>query len=60
MAFKTFKTSREAINLRALGDRIAAIRCSIGDVDVPRNSGIRRSESKRHLLENIAERGGSW
>ena len=60
MAFKTFKTRREPITLEALGERIAARRAALGNPDVPRNSGARRTSSKRALLKAIEEAGGKW
>ena len=60
MAFKTFKTKREAISLAALGDEIAERRLAAGAVEVPRNSGTRRTASKAALLEQIAKTGGNW
>ena len=60
MAFKTFKTKREPISLAALGDEIAERRLAVGVVDVPRNSGTRRTASKTALLEQIAKTGSHW
>jgi len=60
MAFKTLKTKREAINLAMLGEEIAQRRIVVGDVRLPRNSGIRRTASKTALLEQIAKMGGNW
>ncbi|MDE2569624.1 MAG: hypothetical protein KGM93_11975 [Sphingomonadales bacterium] len=60
MAFKTLKTTREAISLAALGERIAERRFMVGPVDVPRNAGTRRTPAKKALLEQIAKTGGKW
>jgi hypothetical protein len=60
MAFKTFKTKREAISLSQLGEGIAAARKVAGGVVVPRNSGLRRTEGKRELIEQISKAGGNW
>ena len=60
MAFKTFKTKREAISLSQLGEGIAAARKTAGSVVVPRNSGLRRTESKRKLIEQISRNGSNW
>ena len=60
MAFKTFKTKREAISLSQLGEGIAAARKVAGGVVVPRNSGLRRTQGKRTLLEQISRNGGNW
>lgn len=47
MAFKTFKTRREPAKLEELGARIAQREAVLGGVDVPRNTGTRRTPSKR-------------
>ena len=60
MAFKTLKTSREAISLTALGERIAKRRAVAGPVDVPCNAGQRRTHSKQALLAEIGKAGGDW
>eukprot|EP01037_Dinobryon_pediforme_P016781 gene16781-16962_t len=60
MAFKTLKTTREAISLATLGKRIAERRLVVGAVDVPRNEGKRRTPSKQALLDEIAKAGGQW
>lgn len=60
MAFKTFKTKREAISLAALGARIAARKAELRLPDPPRNSGKRRTASKRALLKAIEDAGGKW
>jgi hypothetical protein len=60
MAFKTFKTRREPITLEELGQRIASREAALGGVDVPRNTGTRRTPSKRALLKAIEDVGGKW
>lgn len=60
MAFKTLKTRHEAISLAALGEEIAERRRVVGPVDVPRNSGARRTRAKKALLEQIIKAGGDW
>lgn len=40
--------------------RLAARRAEIGEVAVPRNSGKRRTASKRALLAEIEKLGGNW
>lgn len=60
MAFKTLKTKREAISLTTLGKRIAERHRAVGDVDIPRNEGKRRTPSKQTLLDEIAKVGGQW
>jgi hypothetical protein len=41
-------------------ERLAARRAEIGPIDVPRNSGTRRTDSKRALLAEIEKLGGEW
>lgn len=60
MAFKTLQTRREPMTLEAMAERIAARRAEIGMVEVPRNSGNRRTASKRALLAEIEKLGGQW
>jgi hypothetical protein len=40
--------------------KIAARRAELGNPDLPRNSGERRTESKRALLKAIKDAGGNW
>ncbi len=60
MAFRTLSTRREGTTLAALGERIAQLRDVAPTVDVPRNSGRRRTPSKRALLDAINDAGGEW
>jgi hypothetical protein len=63
MASKTSADPKEPGRVRRLSDLardIAARRAEIGLVAVPRNSGKRRTPSKRALLKAIAETGGRW
>ena len=60
MAFKTFKAKREAITLQALARRIAKRRAAIGEIEIPRNRGEKRTDSKRALLKAIDNAGGNW
>ena len=60
MAFKTFKTKREAVPLETLAEQIAARKAAIGELEIPRNRGKTRTASKRALLKAIKEAGGSW
>lgn len=60
MAFKTFKTKREAVTLDALGQRLSRRLAEVGEVEVPRNAGTRRTPSKRALLKAIEDAGGRW
>lgn len=60
MAFKTLKTKRAAVTLEALGAAVDRRRQVVGDVEVPRNTGQRRTASKRALLKAIEQAGGKW
>lgn len=60
MAFKTFKPRRDEITLDELGRRIERRRVEVGEIAVPRNSGARRTASKRALLKAIEAAGGRW
>ena len=46
--------------LSDLGAEIAARQAEIGAAAAPRNSGTRRTGSKRALLKAIEEAGGRW
>ncbi|MHA6770106.1 hypothetical protein [Sphingobium ummariense] len=50
------------ITLEELGRQIARRRAELGitDADLPRNSGARRTESKKALLRAIKDVGGNW
>ena len=43
-----------------LAVRLAARRAELGLPDLPRNSGTRRTASKRALLKAIEDIGGKW
>lgn len=60
MAFKTLKPKREAVTLQALGERLATRRAELGNPELPRNSGKRRTASKKALLKAIQAAGGKW
>ena len=60
MAFKTLKTKRKAITLAELDAQLTRRRAELGEITVPRNSGTRRTASKRALLKAIEDAGGKW
>jgi len=60
MAFKTLQTRTEPTTLEAMSARLAARRAELGVIEVPRNSGSRRTSSKRALLAEIEKLGGNW
>ncbi len=39
---------------------MARRKAAVGDIDVPRNAGNRRTESKRALLKALGETGARW
>lgn len=43
-----------------LSQRLARRRAELGEVVVPRNSGKRRTASKKALLKAIEAAGGKW
>ena len=59
MVSKTF-SSQSAISLVDFGQDVARRRAAAGDVAIPRNTGMRRTESKRALLAAINEADGLW
>ena len=46
--------------MAAFGRTLAARRAALGDPEMPRNSGTRRTASKRALLKAIEDAGGKW
>jgi hypothetical protein len=68
MALKTSQTADRRdpdgdlrrVSHRTLAVRIAARREELGNPDIPRNSGKRRTASKKALLKAIAAAGGNW
>ncbi len=64
MASKTSKPDDNwpgrRIDHAAFAAQLAARRAELGNPELPRNSGKRRTASKRALLKAIAEAGGRW
>jgi len=56
------KPKRPAIDLEEFGRQLARRRAELGitDADLPRNSGTRRTASKKALLKAIKDAGGNW
>ena len=48
------------MNFPAFSDALSKRRAELGNPDLPRNSGERRTESKKSLLKAIEEAGGKW
>ena len=44
----------------AFSDALSRRRAELGNPDLPRNSGERRTESKKALLKAIEDAGGKW
>jgi hypothetical protein len=60
MASKSSKTDPVPITLEAFGRELACRREAAGPLDLPRNTGDRRTESKKALLAAIEAAGGKW
>lgn len=45
---------------REFGERLAARRAELGNPELARNSGKRRTASKKALLAEIEKAGGRW
>jgi hypothetical protein len=52
--------SGRRINFAEFSRELFRRRAELGDIEVPRNSGTRRTESKRALLKAIEDAGGKW
>jgi hypothetical protein len=48
------------LDMAQLGHRVAARRAALGNPDLPRNPGNRRTASKQALLKAIEQAGGKW
>jgi hypothetical protein len=46
--------------LKAFGVEVARRRAAVGEPQLPRNTGERRTPSKRALLKAIEDAGGRW
>ena len=51
---------QRVIDMTEFGARLAARRAELGNPDLPRNAGDRRTPSKRALLKAIEDAGGKW
>ena len=60
MASKTSETDPPVIDMAEFGRALEARRAELGNPDVPRNSGKRRTASKKALLAAIEKAGGRW
>ena len=48
------------IDFVAFGNELSARAAALGNPKMPRNTGERRTESKKALLKAIADVGGKW
>ena len=60
MASQTSKPKPKAVPLAEFVADIQRRRAETGVTELPRNSGNRRTASKRALLKAIEEAGGKW
>jgi hypothetical protein len=60
MVSKTAKAEPEIVSLEDFAAEVARRRAMLGEVEMPRNAGKRRTASKRALLKAIEEAGGRW
>lgn len=62
MASKISKTGEDGpvVDMAAFGLELARRRADLGNPELPRNSGARRTPSKRALLKAIEDLGGEW
>lgn len=60
MELPTLSLSRQGMSLADFGQDVVRRRTTVGDVVMPRNTGNRRTESKRALLAAIEAAGGRW
>jgi hypothetical protein len=60
MASKRSATEPKAVPLEDFAADLARRREALGAIDMPRNSGKRRTASKRALLKAIEDAGGKW
>jgi hypothetical protein len=60
MASQTSRAKGKAVPLAEFVADIDRRRAETGITELPRNSGKRRTASKRALLKAIAEAGGTW
>lgn len=54
------KGKAEVVDMATFGRELMLRRQAAGNPEMPRNSGNRRTPSKRALLKAIEEAGGKW
>ena len=61
MASETSKAEdEEVVDMAMFGRELRRRQAAAGPIAMPRNSGKRRTKSKRALLKAIKEAGGKW
>jgi hypothetical protein len=50
----------QVIDMAEFGRELARRRAELGNPELPRNSGKRRTASKRALLKAVEKAGGRW
>ena len=60
MALKRSKAIEPILTLEEFGAEVARRQAKLGDTTLPRNTGPRRSASKKALLKAIEAVGGKW
>jgi len=60
MAYQSFNPRRNGVTLATFGQDVARRRAAAGVIDMPRNAGNRRTESKQMLLAALADTGADW
>jgi hypothetical protein len=60
VAFQNSKPNGEPANFREFAADLARRREALGEINMPRNGGKRRTESKKALLKAIKFAGGTW
>jgi hypothetical protein len=61
MASTRSKTEPSTVTLEEFGQDVMRRRAALGgEINMPRNSGKRRTESKKALLAAIEAAGGTW
>jgi hypothetical protein len=60
MAATSSALERRTISFTAFSEDLAKRRAAAGNPELLRNSGERRTESKRALLRAIEDAGGEW
>jgi hypothetical protein len=60
MVSRSSGTEPAAVSIELFAADVARRREALGNIELPRNSGNRRTTSKRALLQAIEDLGGRW